>query len=254
MIGLWQKTEAGSVPALFLHIQKTAGTSISNLARQYYGNSLTSHGDCYGKSQEQLEHIGFISGHLGYHFLSPLMDGRFTFTFLRDPAERILSMYYYSRSCDPDKFEIYKMANEMDLPTFLQAGFRLPCVQESIWNNQVWQIAHGYGHLDDRAIDDFTEDELLSLAKMHIDEFSYVGFTETFATDMTVVLKALGIPKPKKLPVYNAMPDRPKVAEQSSDVKYMLDRLTELDRELYEYVWKRSSAAKSAKSGGWRLW
>ena len=242
------------MPALFLHIQKTAGTSVVNLARQYYGESLTSHGDCYGKTQEQLKGIGFISGHIGYDFSSQLMDNRFTFTFLRDPAERVLSMYYYSRSCDPSKFEIYKMANEMDLSTFLQAGFTVPCVQENIWNNQVWQIAHGYTHTDNRRVDNFTEDELLRLAMKHIDEFSYVGFTETFTTDVTVILKALGIPKPKELPVYNAMPKRPKAEEHSPVVRSMLHKLTELDRELYEYVWRKSSAAIPAKRGGWRLW
>ncbi len=118
----------------------------------------------------------------------------------------------------------------------------------------MWQIAHGYYHLDDQRIDDFTEDELLNLAKKHIDKFSYVGFTETFATDVTVVLKALGIPKPKEIPVFNAMPKRPKVEEQSPVVKSLLDKLTELDRELYEYVWKGFSAARLAKCGGWRLW
>lgn len=182
------------------------------------------------------------------------MEDRFTFTFLRDPAERILSMYHFSRNRDPSEFEIYKMACEMDLPTFLHAGLSVPAVQECIWNNQVWQLAHGYTHLDDQRINDFTEAELLSLAKEHIDKFSYVGFTETFTADVTVVLKALRLPKPNVMPVFNAMPDRPKLKEQSPGVRAMLDKLTELDRQLYEYVWNNHSAARRMKRGGWRLW
>ncbi len=213
-----------------------------------------SHGDYLGKTQEQLRHIGFISGHLGYHFASPLMGVRFTFTFLRDPAERILSMYYYSRSRDPGEYEINKMAHEMDLLEFLQAGLTVPCVRWLIWNNQVWQLAHGYTHLDDRRVDDFTEAELLGLAKEHLKKFSYMGFTETFVTDMKIVLKSLGIPKPRKLPIVNAIPDRPKLEDQSLMVKDMLDKLTELDRELYEYAWRQFSVVRCKKEGGWWRW
>ncbi len=254
MINFWRRQAPGTVPAIFLHIQKTAGTSIVNLARQYYGENITSHGDCWNKTPEQLRHIGFISGHIGYHFASPLMDGRFSFTFLRDPVERILSMYYFCRSRDPGEYEIYKLAHKMDLYAFLQAGLTVPHIRKCIWNNQVWQLAHGYPHNDNCRIDDFTEVELLRLAKEHIAGFSYVGFTETFIDDITAILKSLGIPKQNKIPVLNDNPTRPRASQQPLEIKFMLDKLTELDRELYEYARKQFSVVRSEKDGGWRRW
>ncbi|MEJ1365047.1 MAG: sulfotransferase family 2 domain-containing protein [Candidatus Sedimenticola sp. (ex Thyasira tokunagai)] len=254
MINYWRRPAAGSVPALFLHIQKTAGTSIVDLARQYYGESITSHGECWGLPPEQFRRVGFVSGHLGYDYTRHLIGQRFAFTFLREPAERILSMYYFCRSRDPAEFDIYRKAHEMDLLRFLEAGLSEPFMKMLLWNNQVWQLAHGYTHLDDRRIDDFTEAELLRLAKEHIAEFSYVGFTETFADDARVVLKALGIPKPKEMPVSNAIPMRPRAAEQPLEVKAMLDKLTELDRQLYDYAWKQFSVARRKKNGGWWRW
>lgn len=248
------KPTPGTVPALFLHIQKTAGTSLVHLARQYYGESMTSHGEYWGKSHDQLKDFKFISGHIGYDFAHPLMPGRYTFTFLRDPAERILSLYYFSRARDPGEFEIYKMARELDLQAFLEAGLSDPCAKMHIWNNQVWQLAHGYTHLDDRTVDDYSEAELLRLAKEHIGEFSHVGFTETFVADSAPILKALGLPKMKEVPTLNATPGRPKAAGQPPEIRELLDRLTELDRRLYAYARTELPAVRRAKHGRWWQW
>lgn len=244
----------GTVKAFFLHIQKTAGTSLVHLARQYYGESFTSHGEYWGKDPGQLRDIGFISGHIGYHFARPLMQDRYTFTFLRDPAERILSLYYFSKARDPGEFEIYKMARELDLNGFLEAGLSDPCAKMHIWNNQVWQLAHGYTHLDDRTVGDFGEAELLRLAKEHLGEFSHVGFTETFVADSAPVLKALGLPRMKEMPKLNATPGRPGAAEQSPAVRDLLDRLTGLDRQLYDYARTELPELRRAKRGGWWRW
>ncbi len=241
----------GTVPALFLHIQKTAGTALVSYARQFYGTNLTSHGEYWEKNPEQLCDVGFISGHMGYHFARQLMPGRLTFTFLRDPAERILSMYYFCANQDPSEFEIYQKAHEMELPVFLKAGLNDPCVRMHIWNNQVWQLAHGYTHLDSRTVDDFGETELMILAEEHLGQFSHVGFTETFDTDAATILKALRLPRPRRLPKVNVSPERPRVTEQSQEIKRLLDELTRLDRALYGHAREKFSMGQRKKRGGW---
>lgn len=236
---------AGSVPALFLHIQKTAGTSLVNMARRYYGNDVVSHGDCWGKPPEQFSQVRFISGHLGYSYMRPLIGDRYSFTFLRNPVDRILSMYYFCRSRDPAEFDIYRRAHEMDLPGFLMAGLTDPMIKARIWNNQVWQLAHGYTHLDSVTPDDFSGEELLSLAKKHLAEFSYIGFTETFAADADLICKALKFPKRRAgepIQMENVTPRRPGFAEQSAEVKKLLMDLTELDRELYDHARRARTA------------
>lgn len=246
-----KKPMPGTVPALFLHIQKTAGTSIVHLARQFYGESITSHGECWGKTPAQLSHVKFVSGHIGFDFARPLMEGRFAFTFLRDPAERILSMYYFCKARYPDEFEIYRRARDLDLRGFLAAGLTDHCVRKNIWNNQVWQLAHGYAHLDERSIEDFSESELLHLAKEHLTRFSHVGFTETVDKDAAAILKALGLPQARQLPRMNSSPDRPGVKGLPPEIKAMLDELTVLDRALYEFAWNDFPEARRTKRGGW---
>lgn len=160
-------------------------------------------------------------------------------------------MYYFCRTRDPAEFDIYKKAHELDLTHFLEAGLSDPFMRTRIWNNQVWQLAHGYTHLDERTVDDFSESKLLYLAKEHLNNFSYVGFTETFDADAAAIISSLGLPKMKQIPKLNATPERLLAAEQPPVARELLDRLTGLDRQLYDYA--RNELPKS-KRNGWCPW
>jgi len=67
-------------PALFLHIQKTAGTSIVEYAKRYYP-SIISHADFLNHKPEEFSEVQFISGHFGYEFTKYHMPNRYSFVF-----------------------------------------------------------------------------------------------------------------------------------------------------------------------------
>jgi len=162
------ESEKSLIPALFLHIQKTAGTSIIQMAAKYYGNdNVVTHGDyltltatpdshilypSINLNLEKFQNIQFISGHFGFDFAQQFRSDRFMFTFLRNPVERILSYYYFCRNRDPGEYNIYKLAQTLTLEKFLQLGFSEPIIKACIWNNQAWQLAHGYGNRNRRNI------------------------------------------------------------------------------------------------------
>ena len=224
--------------AVFLHIQKTAGTSIVNAARRYYGESMTSHGDFWGHRPEEFTDTRFVSGHFGYNFAKSLIPSRYSFVFLRNPVERILSFYYFCRTRDPDEFPAYRAASELDLEGFLEAGFTDPMIRFQIWNNQVWQLAYGYYKPNQRQIEDFEPEHLLALATLHMNELSYVGFTETFSEDRIAIMKALGLPLMEESEVVNNNPGRPTADDVSSKVVELLGQLTNLDQLLYDKAFK----------------
>ncbi len=225
--------------ALFLHIQKTAGTSVVNLAMKHYRKSMIHHGDHVGHQPEEYLGTQFVSGHFGYEFAQTLMTDRYCFTFLRDPVERVLSFYYFCRSQDPKLFPMYKYAQETTLDDFLQAGFDDPFVEPRIWNNQVWQLACGYSNTKRRSPDSFEPDELLGLAIEHLEAFNHIGFTETFAGDQQIILNALNLPARRSEVVANANPKRKEVADMPERTLALLHELTELDRKLYQHAWSR---------------
>jgi hypothetical protein len=245
--------------AVFLHIQKTAGTTIVDLARQAYGNNnVISHGDYLkGISHfpfspledrinkqviDNFRKVPFLSGHFGYDFARQFMQDRHFFTFLREPVERVLSFYYFCRKRDPNEFRIYRLCQQTTLNEFLKMGLVNPEVKSFMWNNQVWQLAHGFGNLNKRYLPSFEAVELLDLARQHLNDFSYVGFAETFEKDRDSILKALGITIPKEKIVSNANPGRPVFKDLPQPTKNLLLELTELDRILYQEAWSRKNS------------
>jgi hypothetical protein len=249
---LYNQTEIKNLkPAVFLHIQKTAGTSIVDLARLAYGNdNVISHGEYFhniatfpflnsdqynpANLKSDYDKISFISGHFGYDFAKEFMQERYSFTFLRNPIERVLSFYFFCKTRNPDEFEIYALSQQFTLDEFLELGFSHPTIKKFIWNCQVTQIAHGFGAVNDIEVSDRV---LLKLAVKHLKKFSYVGFVETFAEDTDIILKNLGINPPDEKIYSNTNPNRPTFEELPNTTKALLMKLTVLDRALYKKAW-----------------
>ena len=221
---------------LFLHIQKTAGSSLITFAKQHYEDNLISHGDYVGHHPDIFKNIKFISGHFGYDFAKNLIDGRYSFTFLRNPIERILSFYYFHKTREINEFPITRKAHELDLEDFLTLGLTEPYIKSRIWNNQVWQLAHGYG--SPHSINDFSEEILLNQSIKNLKKFSHIGFVESFEDDMEVIMPCLGIQylKTNPLPKVNTTNNRLQISELPSSTLSILNELTSLDRKLYEYA------------------
>lgn len=251
-------------PAIFLHIQKTAGTSVVNLVSQHYDQNFISHGEYIEKMQYSLDskprtdsgaisafrNIPFLSGHFGYDFAKNFMDERYSFTFLRNPIERVLSFYFFCRSQNPAEYYIYKLCQECLLEEFLEKGLEVPEIGALILNNQVWQLACGFGNAGNYGLSSYSPEKLLDLAVAHLDEFSHVGFTETFEEDRNKIFHDLGIPLPTKKFASNANPYRPTAVDLPPSTLDLLDRLTQLDQVLYRKAWaKQKQTSRNPLAG-----
>ena len=240
------------VPVIFMHIQKTAGTTLVNLLKRFYGEkNCMSHGDhlagfaeCANPetffSKENIlaayQHKKFISGHFGYSFCSAFMDGRYSFTLLRDPADRILSLYYYWRSQPREGYHVYALAHDNSLKDFLLLGFERHGVMTHIWNAQMWQLAHGYCRADRKCLWTFKPEELQAMALRNIKTFSFVGTVENFKNCRDEILNALGIANPEDDPVDNAGPSRPDIDALDKSIRAILRKLTAFEQPIYDSI------------------
>jgi hypothetical protein len=222
-------------PALFLHIQKTAGTSVVRVACNVYENFI-SHYDHHGYKPEAFRYAAFVSGHFGYDYAQPLMKSRYSFTFLRDPAERVLSFYYHCLRSDPDEYTIYRLAQEKTIDDFLDMALDHQQVRSHIWNHQTWQLACGWDNIARTSILQYDDDQMISEARAHLAEFDYIGFTETFDRDMSVILDNLGISFSAEAPRINAGGSKPLPEDLPSSTRDRLRRITEMDQALFDYA------------------
>jgi hypothetical protein len=233
--------------ALFLHTQKTAGTSVQLMARWAYGNdNVCSHGDYVTLGVEGCARLPFVSGHFGIEFAKPLMPSRYCFTFLRDPIERLISLYAFCAVQTDDNVPLYYAARRNSLENFLRLGFSDDeHLRSALWNHQVWQLSHGRGADlvgKQRRIIDFEPDNLLQAAIHNLSLFNYVGLVETFDRDIREIFTALGRPD-EIVRRTNVTRHRIHYTDLPSSTQKLLHDLTELDFIFYGYV--RAQRAKS---------
>ena len=187
---------------VFLHIAKTAGTSIIHFFQQRLpADQICSHGDflSFPKREDlfqaQLKRYQLVSGHFGYEDIAPLLKESYSFTFLRDPVERVLSLYKFCMHVDMQKqFAVARAARDLGLEGFL--GSTLPEVNEMLDNQQTWQLARGYWGKDRDVLAGIDGDELLDMAITHLGEFDHVGMTESFESHFATILDDLEIDQP----------------------------------------------------------
>ncbi len=90
---------AAQSPIVFLHIPKTAGQTIhhalATMVGKKYVSPIRTHTQAQGDARQMPPGYALYSGHLDWTELGTLPKGRFTFTVLRDPRERIASFYFF---------------------------------------------------------------------------------------------------------------------------------------------------------------
>jgi hypothetical protein len=96
-----------SKPVLFLHIPKTAGTSFLTILGNVFGESrvrrLRGAGEMVQAQidrvvAEEIQDFDCLAGHFPIHQFSKYLDLFRPFTILRDPVERVMSLFRFFRS------------------------------------------------------------------------------------------------------------------------------------------------------------
>jgi hypothetical protein len=219
---------------VFIHIQKTAGSSIVKALKNQAGRHLPSHGDFASRLRPFREDNEFILGHFGFNKTLEIPDPKFCFTFLRDPIDRIISLYHYWREDTENEYPVFQTAKEMDLETFLQSDN--PQVRQHIDNVQTWTfIGDCWGEVR-RQHEHLSRDELLDIAKKNLDTLDFIGFQENYRLDSELLFGMLGFDTPVGNIAVNKTAGRPRREDLPASTLRLLAPLVDLDNELYQYA------------------
>lgn len=192
---------------VFVHLQKTGGRSIGRMLKTaYWGHPILWVGaDKLDMPQRELERYSVFRGHIPPSFAARVPNA-FPFTFLRDPEDCLLSMYFYGRQ------------RGRDLKSLRE------CLATDFADNLMTRALAGDADAD-AAIE--------ALRKM-----KFVGLTERFDEDTSRLFHMLGkghiepvVWKPTRARVY--------LEDLSSEVRARLKELTVLDRKVYDWALKQ---------------
>ena len=213
-----------SSPTLFfMHLEKCAGSYLITALSNHYKPWEIS----YYPNDQLLPHSKFIIGHAPFIYLNEFLERKIMFTILRNPKERIISLYKHSVIINSS---ILKGCNSFEEWIFSLDKVVLDCID----NLYIRRILQGYVELPDK-FDLLTTAEIDVLIIKAIDfynKFNYVGNKENLNPTknfLTGILPEINFPD---LYINSSNNFQEKIT-LSENVNKQLERLTYLDEIIY---------------------
>ena len=266
-------------PVTFLHLEKTAGMSIvAALAAQFHPLQIDAdlrrafppHVLCPLPPflLARVRRCALVWGHYDLPSIRRLGPGRFTFTLLRDPEARIVSLYRYWRG----QAALDLGWNGMNAPVLAAQRLSLaeflatddPVIRDYIDNFYVRRLTGQYASLN--AVDPLAADPQywLDQALAALDTLDFVGLTEDSDGALSVLAERLDFAAPARAPRVNVTgaaaedvpPNVPGAGSSAGiggdAVGQALLRLTSLDRHIYAAAVRHFDAARGGGRPGTR--
>ncbi len=245
---------AGKPRIVFLHIMKTAGSSMRERLEQIAGTEPVWRRESDGRPgdvpQDVLARYRVLMGHFNIADSRHVPQPRRIFTVLREPRERLVSLYYFlhrhtAERVAEQKMEHARIARACSLEEFLTHADR--GVRDSLQNVMTRALAGDYRvagpnryiqpwERPDQAI---SGPQMLAKALTNLLSLDFIAFVDRLEEDRPLLMKALGVPDLGPLPRKNTkdliadhLEERPPPVVTPLAEK-MLNRLTDLDRVLY---------------------
>ncbi len=220
---------------VFFHVPKCGGMTVQKIIKKANKNASVAV-DLHETMMEEysdsaLQQFGILTGHLGYRILERLNEP-VKITFLRDPVDRALSMYYFWKYNlnTPDTLQ----QTSRGIESFVRSS--APAVRMELDNGITWQF------FKDRSIDtreiykDMPMNEILDQAVKNIQTMDYLGFYEFFKADVREMCRKFHWSVPFFLPKENITVKRKTVEEISDTTIDAIRETVYCDIQLYNRI------------------
>jgi hypothetical protein len=245
---LWEGPPLG-----FLHFEKCGGIALTRwLTQQFHPRQINAdpHRDLAPHLFARVETLApypLVWGHYDLALLTRDDPARRIISLLRDPCDRLESLYFYWRSVDPARIDpdlsfAVAQAHRLSLEEFLDGDD--PLMRDLIDNVYTRRLTGLYA--TGAAVDPLVADPLAALdcARAALDRLDAVGITERMEESVAHFAAQLGLALPRETLRANVTADNHRTAGgffrpmrrglRGEAVQAALERRTALDRVLYD--------------------
>jgi len=218
---------------IFIHIFKTGGNTLTQEIEKNFPAEQV-----YARQGERiltadragLARYRYATGHYPYSVHQFFPSRPLFGTMLRDPVDRALSVYGYTRS-QPGDNEVHVIARNTTIDQFI-AHER---IRTHISNVMTLFLAAEPDLFLSRA--ESMNRGHLELAKKRLSEMAFVGLTERFDESLALLRKKFGWPEGKgPIESKNVTPNPVRKRDVSNAVLRQLSEMNRLDEELYAHA------------------
>jgi len=260
---------------IFQHIPKTGGSSLKKIIESQYhplqiyriygveNREVNKSSDWYKQHYYKINPVRrlflkCIMGHSAGGFIGADIRYHKAFSLLRDPVDRVLSLYYYGLSLHEDtEYKFARIIKDNDLS--LDQIFQLEQEQTSINRNDPFSPFHEFYNGQIRAIlrpvrhtlkwfdltpgekNNAYENEALEKALQLVHQHYVIGFQEKFQESINLFSSKFGW----KRNIYvreNVTPDRKTVTELTEKFKSIIETYNSLDIKFYNILFAEFQA------------
>lgn len=238
---------------IFLHVPKTAGTTLRSILVDVYGPDRILNGYQYPSLVSAAAYVNSLdetsrsnaeifASHLEFGLHRHLSGNSQYITILRNPIDRVLSTYYFMKGGGGlEPHPALRGRSDITLVDFVRSG-----IVGEIDNGLVRIVS---GHNTHARTGSITDVEL-DIAKQNLrTNFVAIGFTERFSESLVLISSKLGWDRTPLYRSENITPIRDSIDHIPEDAARAIEELCRLDVELYTYAMQLYEADISRLDG-----